>query len=88
MTDIATAKAVPALLKQGEVLTAGGLPQRAGVNRLEVALAKARHTLVRAGRVEDRQIELERLANPVTQGRVIGQIVVRQRMDQRAQYIK
>ena len=35
-------------------------------------------------RIENGDIELERLADPLGQGRMVGQIVVGKRMDERA----
>ena len=52
---------------------------------LEVGLPEARNALVAAGRVQHGDIELERLADPVAEFGMVGEIVVGQRMDQRAQ---
>jgi hypothetical protein len=36
-----------------------------------------------AGRIEDAEIQFERLADPMTEDRMIGEVVVGQRMDER-----
>jgi hypothetical protein len=59
------------------------LPHGGGVD-LEVGLSEADDALVVPRRIENADIELERLADPMSQRRVVGDIIVGQGMDQRA----
>src|SRR3569623_1644714 len=56
-----------------------------GARLLEFALSEPRHALILPRRVEHVNVKVERRADPVRQRRVIGQVVIGQRMDQRTQ---
>src|SRR6476646_3636523 len=51
---------------------------------LEIGLAEAGDALVLAGRIEDTQVQLQRLADPAAELSVVGEIVIGKRMDQSA----
>jgi hypothetical protein len=59
------------------------LPHGGGVD-LEVGLSEAGDALVVARRIERADVKLERLTNPMAQARMVGDIVVSQRVDERA----
>jgi len=61
----------------------GRLQDGCGID-LEVGFPEARNALVHARRVERRDIEVDRLANPMREAGVIGEIVVGQWMDESA----
>jgi len=50
---------------------------------LKIRFTKARKPLIDPGRIENRQVKSERCANPLTEMRVIGEIIVRKRMQER-----
>lgn len=52
---------------------------------LKVRLSEAWNALIMPWRIQDREVEIERLADPVAEGRMICEIVIGQRMDKRAQ---
>ena len=58
------------------------MPDGRGVD-LEVGLAEAVDALVVTGRIKHAEVEIDRLADPLTEGRVVGEVVVGQRMDER-----
>src|SRR5262245_12960893 len=62
-----------------------GLRSSAAASSSEIRLAEARDTFVQARRIEHGKIERQRLTDPVSERRVIGQIVVGQRMHERGQ---
>jgi hypothetical protein len=48
----------------------------------EVRLAETRNALIMPRRIKDRQVEIQRLADPMAEQRMVRQIVVGQRMDE------
>src|SRR5438045_1260206 len=60
------------------------LPDGRGI-LLEVGPAEAIDALVVAKWIEHAKVQLERLSDPLSQGRVISEVVVSQRVDQRPQ---
>ena len=63
----------------------GALRSAARAALLEIRLSEARESLVDPGGVEDRQVKIDWCADPVTEMRVIGEIIVRQRVYQRSE---
>src|SRR5206468_12031626 len=60
------------------------LPSGGGI-ALEVGLAEALDALIVAGRIEHADVELDRVADPMRERRMVGEIVIGQRMDERPQ---
>ena len=60
------------------------LPSGGGI-ALEVGPAEPGNTLVLTGRIEDADVELDGLADPVSERRVVRQVVVGERVDQRSE---
>ena len=60
------------------------LPGGGGIS-LEVRLGEAGNALVVARRIEHAEVELQRLADPLPQLGVVGEIVVGQRMNEGAE---
>lgn len=61
------------------------MPKRGGFAGLKVGLPEAGDALVYAGRIENANVEVERLTDPVAEVSVVGAVVVGQRMNERAE---
>ena len=51
----------------------------------EIGFTETDHSLIHTGRIKNREIKLDRLADPSSQVGVITQIIERERMDQHAE---